>query len=219
MTYWKVLLAVFGVVPVLILLFAKQHMLLVFSFFVLVLLLRPFLKPAIERVPFGLLSKFVFVGLVFGLIAEGLAILDNLSLPSEQMQLFHSDVFLDLAIGVGFYAFWAVVWYFLLKKYVFKTLDVFVLGGLWGVVVEQNGAIFLSVFSAGLFEGLLNWFYVFVVYGSIITVPFLLFAEEFQRFQRERDSRKYVFGFLLQFLVYIAAFLWAVAVLTAAGKF
>ncbi|MFQ5405877.1 MAG: hypothetical protein ACE5DI_01830, partial [Candidatus Micrarchaeia archaeon] len=63
------------------------------------------------------------------------------------------------------------------------------------------------------------WFYVFVVYGSIITVPFLLFAEEFQRFQRERDSRKYVFGFLLQFLVYIAAFLWAVAVLTAAGKF
>ncbi|MFQ5406771.1 MAG: hypothetical protein ACE5DI_06465 [Candidatus Micrarchaeia archaeon] len=151
MTYWKVLLAVFGVVPVLILLFAKQHMLLVFSFFVLVLLLRPFLKPAIERVPFGLLSKFVFVGLVFGLIAEGLAILDNLSLPSEQMQLFHSDVFLDLAIGVGFYAFWAVVWYFLLKKYVFKTLDVFVLGGLWSVVVEQNGAIFLSVFSAGLF--------------------------------------------------------------------
>lgn len=117
--------------------------------------------------------KFAFLIVAVGLTAESLAWGVNFLAKSENPTLFHPQLFYDLIISLAMYSSWAIVWFFWSKKYAFSLTQVFILQGVYGILLEQKGAIFIQ----GLLNmpiGILFWAYVFVVYGSITCLAYLL---------------------------------------------
>ena len=79
----------------------------------------------------------------------------------------------------GFYAGMAATIVWLYTRYRFTALQTFVVGGLWGVLVEQqfDGPKMLA--SGAVVEALTFGLYIFPVYGLYLAAPRLLFFEEF----------------------------------------
>jgi len=112
------------------------------------------------------------------------------------------DLFTDFILIAGLYIGIPIVWYFLLKKYQFNLKEVFVLSGIFGVFAEQDFAVLLT-FNP------LAYLYVFLVYGSLITIPFILNRDSFEFLKRKNNKRKYFVAFFSQFLAYLFGFMWA----------
>ncbi|MCA9460055.1 MAG: hypothetical protein KC550_05905 [Nanoarchaeota archaeon] len=77
--------------------------------------------------------------------------------------------------------------FFFLKKYHFKFLSVLTIGGLWGVIIEQNfkGPIMLFTDPFGFpFFAL----FTFLVYGFYLGGPYLLFYEEFNKKEKKEAN-------------------------------
>jgi len=154
--------------------------------------------------PNNFYRKYIFLGLLFGLFTEGLAILDNLDSPPEERILFHPDAGIDLLLGVGFYFFIAVVWSVLVKKYAFTERSIFVIGGIWGIVVEQDLAILLSPLTYGA-AGFVMYLFVFLVYGPFMAIPVLFFRDLSTLERKQRKFHHAVLAFLALFGAYIMA--------------
>lgn len=141
--------------------------------------------------------KYIVLGLIFGLFTEFLAVLDNLDSPPEERILFHPDPATDLLLGVGFYFFIAVVWAILVKRYSFTVKSIFVIGGIWGVVAEQDMAVLLSPLTYGIVLGLFSYVFVFLVYGPFMAIPALFFEESCTAERKERRFRHAVLAFFM----------------------
>lgn len=122
-----------------------------------------------------------------GFVTEILAWLGNYLARSEQPALLHPQLFFDLLLSPGIYAAWAVGWIVLTRRWRFSVAQVFVVQGIYGVFVEQQGAVFLKGLEA-MPAGLLLFLYVFVVYGSAAGLGFLPFEGELAS-ARAGDSR------------------------------
>ncbi len=153
--------------------------------------------------------KYIVLGLFFGLLTEGLAILDNLDSPPEERILFHPDPGIDLLLGVGFYFFIAVVWSVLVKRYAFTARSIFVIGGIWGIVVEQDLAILLSPLTYGA-AGFVMYLFVFLVYGPFMAIPVLFFKDLSELERKQRKLHHAVLAFLMLCGAYVMAFLYMV---------
>lgn len=117
--------------------------------------------------------KFAFLIVVVGLVAESLAWGVNFLARRETPALFHPQLVYDLIISLAMYGAWAIVWFYWTRRHSFSLVQVFIIQGIYGVLLEQKGTIFIQ----GLLNmpiGILFWIYVFVVYGSITALAYLL---------------------------------------------
>jgi hypothetical protein len=191
------LFALSGLIPLLPLLNPQPDpTLLIYSLFVLMYLIsragagarQPDTHAATW--PFGL----AIVGA--GLLLECLAWSSNFLKCAPQPALMHPQLLPDLALGLAFYGGWAIAWLVLLRYFSFSLRQVFCTQAAFGVLVEQRGAIFLG----GLVTmplGLALWLYVFVVYGSIAGIAYLLFGERLRDEARRDRWWKYPLAWLL----------------------
>lgn len=112
------------------------------------------------------------------LILESSAWLDNYIRNSPEPALFHPQLIPDLIMGIGFYAAWWLTWWLVLRKYRFTVSQVFITTGLYGILMEQQGKIFLAGLQA-MPAGLLLWAFVFVAYGATMALAFWLVRDDF----------------------------------------
>ena len=102
-----------------------------------------------------------------GLIVEFFAWLQNYSLRIEHPPLFHPLLLPDLLLGLPFYFGLAMGWTAVTQKFQFTNREILTLSAVFGVMVEQQGKIFLT------FNPLL-WIYVACVYLCMTMPAFIL---------------------------------------------
>lgn len=157
------LLLVSGLVPLLALTDSPPDpTLLIYSLFVLVWLALPQRQPPST-------GRFVITMVAAGLVTECLAWLNNFLECNPEPALLHPQLLPDLTLALVFYGSWAAAWLLLLRRYTFTPAQIFITQGLFGVLLEQRGAIFvLGLTTMPL--GLIFWLYVFLVYGSVVGI-------------------------------------------------
>jgi len=168
-------------------LLAAPHdtMLPIYTIFVAAVFLRRRLETAAARVrlPRGL--AFGLLVLASGLLTETLAWLSNYLSRAAEPALFHPQLAYDLLLSPVVYGGWALAWPLLMRRWRFSLAEVFVIQGLYGILLEQDGAIFrqgLATMPLGIFL----WVYVFLVYGSAIGLAYLPFERPYGDEDRKR---------------------------------
>ncbi|MGD2247645.1 MAG: hypothetical protein PVF58_04505 [Candidatus Methanofastidiosia archaeon] len=159
--------------------------------------------------------KYIVIGTAFGLLTEVLAILDNLDAPPEEKILFHPDPGIDLLLGIGFYFWIAVIWAVFVKRYSFSAKSVFIIGGIWGIIVEQNMNVLLAPFQHGVI-GFLFYGFVFLVYGPCMAIPVVLLDVDTLP-RKERTLKNGILAFILLFGAYILAGIYMAIIITILG--
>jgi hypothetical protein len=173
-----------------------------------------------EKINFSAKFWFPYVMLIC-LSLEFLAWLGSFIEQNPEPALFHPQLIPDLLLGIGFYSGWVLAWWLILRRWSFSILEVFVLQGLYGVVVEQDGAILLLGISQFPL-GMVFWVYVFLVYGSTMALAFLPFRASFPN--QKSSLWKYPALLLLMVLFvyiffYVFALLWtALGLIPEAGS-
>lgn len=107
---------------------------------------------------------------------------------------FYPELLIQHLLGyAGFYLGIALTIILFYRRWRYSFSQLFTIGGLWGVIIEQEfrGPKLLLSGMTGDFESLLNFIllaaHTFPVYGLYLTSPYLLFYEEFKG--SERTSR------------------------------
>jgi uncharacterized membrane protein len=148
-------------------------MLLVYSIFVAAWFARKPIASLVVRVPLPGWVHGLLATLLVGGLTESLAWLANFLAREPHPALLHPQLAYDLLLSPGIYAAWALAWMAAGHRYAYTLSHVFILQGVFGVLIEQQGAVFLQGFAA-LPAGALLWLYVFVVYGSTMGLAVLL---------------------------------------------
>lgn len=173
----------------------------VFPMWIAVYLFKDRFKHLLERWPAGV--GFIASGLTFGLLTESFAILDNWNVPPDQKILLHPNPFIDLLMGLFYYLLFIVTWYLILRKTNLSKSAIFILSGLFGLAVEQDGAI-LSGLLANPILGTLMAFLVMSVYGIF---PMLAYALTEDRFPERANPRSWHYPLaLLSLFVFWAVY-------------
>jgi len=131
---------------------------LIFSIFSFILYSKK-LQLLYSRISIEPMLKFFIFSLLFGLITETLAIIDNMPLLPERRILFNPDPSTDIYLATGYYSAFALVWSIAYFRFKFTYKSIFLIAGLFGLVFEQMGKILLSLNPFA-------YLYVFLVYGS-----------------------------------------------------
>ncbi len=160
-------------------------MLPIYSLFVSAVFLRRPIEVAAARVrlPRGL--AFGLVVLASGLLTETLAWASNYLAGATEPALLHPQLAYDLLLSPVVYGGWALAWPFLMRRWRFSLAEVFTIQGLYGILLEQQGAI-LRQGLASLPWGVLLWAYVFLVYGAAIGLAYLPFERRYATEDRRR---------------------------------
>lgn len=145
------------------------------------------------------------------LVLEASSWLDNFIRNDPAPALFNPQLIPDLILGVGVYAAWWLTWGLVLRRFHFTARQVFLTTGLYGILIEQQGKIFLAGLSA-MPVGLILWAYVALAYGSTMALAFFLVRDSFTA---ERDTRwKYPLAWLaLYLLTFVTSFIWGLILL------
>lgn len=161
-------------------------MLLIYTAFVAVSAVRR-RTTFLERIPGPTWLSYLVVMVLAGFLTETLAWAGNYLARAEQPALLHPQLLYDLLLSPGVYGAWAVGWIVVSRRWRFAVTDVFVVQGVYGILLEQNGAILLAGLRA-MPLGLLLWLYVFVVYGAAAGLAYLPFEAGLAA-PRATDSR------------------------------
>jgi hypothetical protein len=84
----------------------------------------------------------------------------------------------------GFYAGMTATILLLYHRYRYTALQTFVVGGLWGVLIEQQFKGPKMLLSGAAVDAIAFGLYIFPVYGLYLAAPRLLFFEEFSKSNR-----------------------------------
>lgn len=164
-----------------------------------------------RRRPFvGVATRRGFLLAIFGagMLLELLAWTGNYIQNPPQPALFHPQLIPDLLFGVGFYLGWVLAWWFLLRGFRFTLVETVVLMGLYGVIVEQNGAVLLAGLAA-LPLGVLLWAYVAAAYGGAAGLAYLLAGGERVPMGKRAHWIKFLLAFVLLYVcVQVTFLLW-----------
>jgi len=169
----RVLLVVSALLPLPGLLAAPHDtMLPIYTLFIVAVCLRHPLEviAARSRLPRGL--AFGLLVLLCGVLAETLAWTSNYLSAASEPALLHPQLAYDLLLSPMVYGGWAISWPLLMYRWDFRLGEVFLVQGLYGILLEQQGAI-LRQGLATLPGGIILWAYVFLVYGSVIGLAYL----------------------------------------------
>ena len=168
---------------------------------IMVYLFQETLKKIFNQLPLPL--AFLATGTIFGLLTEFFAVLNNLKLPPDKRILLHPNPAIDLLMGLFYYFLFIVTWYLLLRKIKFSKTAVFIFSGLFGIIVEQNGAILFGIFSNPLLGSLMA-ILVACVYGIFPLLAYTLTEERFIE-RRKVEPQHYLlaaFAFFLFWAIY-----------------
>lgn len=128
----------------------------------------------------------------------------------------HDPLVDHMIFYLGFYIGLALTIAVLYRRWHYTAAQVYVIGGLWGVLVEQNFAALRLLFS-GQVGGFL-WFaaFVFAVYGLYLAGPYLLFYEELQTITTTHRRQRLILLVVIVVLPLVCWLLWA-ALINALG--
>mgnify|MGYP003977509971 CR=1 FL=1 len=104
----------------------------------------------LENLKPRLIIKYVIFGVLIGLIIEMFAIIASQSIPIGQRALFHQEPIPDLILAIGYYAMLMLGSYIMLRRYNYSLKQIFILGGIFGVILEQHGGVLLSIFEGNI---------------------------------------------------------------------
>lgn len=155
---------------------------LTYAMGIAVYLFRNPLKQLFLRIPQSI--GFIGSGIVFGLLTECFAILDNLKRLPQDRILIDANPFRDLCFGFFYYGLFIVVWYYLLRRSRFSVWQVFLISGLFGILTEQfnpaagGPTILLSAIFNPLF-GIPVAILIACVYGIFPASAYLLTENRF----------------------------------------
>jgi hypothetical protein len=205
-----------GAVPLLALCGAPADpMLLIYSFFVAAWVLRGRSRDG-PRLPGPAWLGYLVLMVLVGFLTETLAWLGNYLARAEQPAMLHPQLVYDLLLSPGIYAAWAVGWIVATRRWRFSLTQLFFVQGVYGVFLEQQGAVFLEGLEA-MPLGLVLWLYVFVVYGSAAGLAYLPFERHLSPPHAHDSLWKFPAALLLQFLATaVIAIAWGL-LLTALG--
>lgn len=166
-------LTVAGALPLLGLLNnPPDAMLPIFTIFVGLWWVRDHLQRATDRLRLPWWTVFPITMIGAGLLTEVLSWWSSAAAGEAQPGGFHPDFVPNLLLSVIFYSSWTIAWIVLRTRYGYSVPEMFVYQGLYGVLVEQFGAVFIAGLL-GLPAGLLVWVYVVLVYGSVAGIAAL----------------------------------------------
>ncbi len=195
------LLIIAGLLPIIRLSQDGVSSILIFSIFVLVFLWTG-LQRVSAKLPIPLTMQFIGLGIIVGGITQIFVQMEGFEKSFSPNPVSHFIQALTIY-------FWVIVaWYFMLKKYNFSTWDIYWVTGIWGVV-----------FEAVLLYGALNpliWLFIFVVYGSFATIPFLLTQGKFMLIPRPKPSKK---NYLTMFVLLVLALVMSNLLIFVLSKF
>jgi len=146
--------------------------------------------------------SFILVATILGLLTEFFAILSNVSTPYGQRILLHQNLFLDFMFGIVYYSFFMVIMYFIIKRYNFSKLNVFLIFGIFGIMTEEVGMVFVKIFTQ-FPVGLIYAFIVSFVYGIFPYLAYSLTKHKFDKLQRIIPTWK---SYLLIALILMVSF-------------
>lgn len=180
----------------------QSPMWLAFSVWILVYLFRTRLRQWIDR--WNLPKPYIGLGVIFGLVIELFAILDNVNLPPDERILLNPNPVADLIMAVPYYLLIGVTWYALLRRFAYTARQVFFVTGVFGIVVEQNGAILLGLMGSPIIGGLLALL-ILCIYGMFPLMAYWLTAHQFDP-TRPAVKHRHIFlagvTIFLQYIVY-----------------
>lgn len=155
---------------------ASNPMLLIYPMWIVTSLERERLRRLVGRLPAGV--AFVGSGLVFGLITETFAILNNRHRPPEERILLSPDPLHDLVFGVFYDLMLILTWWLLIRAMRYSKLEVVVITGLLGIMTEEMGQVFVRIFVVPV-VGPLYALIVATVYGIFPMLAYLLSEPKF----------------------------------------
>jgi hypothetical protein len=162
------------------------------------------------RLPGPAWIRYLVLMLLVGFLTEALAWIGNFLAREETPALLHPQLLYDLLLSPGIYGAWAVGWILATRRWRFSVAEVFVIQGIYGVFVEQQGAVFLQGWRA-LPLGVVLWLYVFVVYGAAAGLAYLPVEADLPAARARGGRWKIPAALLLQFLATaIVAISWGV---------
>lgn len=190
-----------GAIPLLALCGAPPDpMLLIYSVFVGAWVLRGRTSISGRRLPGPVWLHYFVVMVLVGFLTETLAWAGSTLARAEQPALLHPQLLYDLLLSPGIYAAWAVGWIVLTRRWRFTLAEVFALQGIYGVFIEQQGAVFLKGLQV-MPLGLVLWLYVFVVYGSAAGLAYLPFENDLASPQARPSRWKLPAALVVQFVM------------------
>ena len=192
----KLLLIVLGII--LIIFGLNEPMILIFPMWIFTYLSKERLTNLLVKLPLWL--SFIGTGILFGLLTEIFAIIENLSKPIDQRILLSGDPLTDIIYGFVYYLFVVLAWYLLLRKMRYSNKDVFLITGIYGIFTEETGQVFLRIFTVPLF-GILYAVIIMFVYGIF---PMLAHTLNEKRFSNRSYNliKRYPFAFFALFIQY-----------------
>jgi hypothetical protein len=198
-----------GAVPLLALCGSPPDpMLLIYSVFVGAWAVRGRLTAI--RLPLPGWLAYLGLMVLVGFLTEALAWAANYLARAEQPALLHPQLAYDLLLSPGIYGAWALGWIVVARRWRFSVAQVFVVQGLYGILLEQQGAILLQGIQA-MPVGLILWLYVFLVYGSAAGLGYLPFEQRLSPPEANGSRWRFPAAFLLQFVsTAIVAIAWTV---------
>lgn len=213
--YWKeILLSLLGAALTLVAI-GGNPMLLIFPMWIFTYLLRSPLRSLLKRLPLAV--AYLGCGVVFGMLTELFAVVNNLSVPPEKRILLSPDPWLDLLYGFFYYFCVSLTWYILLRRYPYSKRAVFLLTGVYGIFTEELGQVFIRIFTVPVTGALYAVIIVFV-YGIFAMLPLLLTEGRFEPTRRPNAFVRIVLaavGLFVQWAVYGNCILPALKVMTS----
>jgi hypothetical protein len=161
-------------------------MLPIYSLFVVAVFARRPIEAAAVRLRLTRPLAFGLVILASGLLTETLAWTSSYLVGDLEPALLHPQLVYDLLLSPVVYGGWALAWPLLMRRWNFTLAEVFAVQGVYGILLEQQGAV-LRQGLASLPWGVILWAYVFLVYGSAIGMAYLPFERTYAADPRIRS--------------------------------
>ncbi len=199
----RLILALSGLVALLFLL-VPDTTLLVYALFVVAVFRWPRVEErALSRAavlhqprPRAVYALFAGLVIVTAIIGESLTWLGEYLKCTPTPALLHPQLIPDLLLGFAFYGGWIVAWLILLRFFQFTVWQVMFIQGVYGILVEQEGQVFIQGLTDLPF-GPLGWLYPFAVYAAMVALPFLLVRSLLRQEGKRNGWIKYPIAWLL----------------------
>lgn len=189
--WWKGVVALLALLPVIRLLEDGPSSILIFTVFAIVLLWEGLQRVA-SRVPIPLPALFSVYAVVFSGLTQLFVQLEGFETTFSANPVIHFFQALVIYVCLMF------VWFLVLRKYEAGPGVVFAINGLWGVVFERMGAVLLTLDP-------LMYLFVFVVYGSFASIPVLLTAGRFPQSRARLSLKRSLLVFVWLSVSFVAA--------------
>jgi hypothetical protein len=188
---WTKLFLISGILP---LVFALPFLVnlkgdtipLIYSIFVFVYFFQEKLKPFTQRIKLPPLLKFYLIATLLGCITETFVFVSDRSGAIGHQE----NIFLNFFMSIGWYSIFTGAWVLMIRKYFFSLPQVFFLQGFVGLVIEQQGAVFVSILQNPL--GIVWAVYTIPIYGSFVAAAFVLTRDELQLETKKDTGVKYL---------------------------